>query len=200
MTRYAMTIDLVRCVGCEACMVACKLENEVPFGHFRLRAREIVAGTFPSLQGEFRIEQCYHCEDAPCVGVCPTGATFKNEDGLVVVDPYKCTGCKACVTACPYNMRYLHPNGYVDKCTFCGHRVAQGQEPACVETCPSAARIFGDLDDPEDEIVLALKTAETVDVCKPEINANPKLYYLNSHFSDPNCEYASVDVVSILNG
>ena len=188
MTRYGMSIDLDRCIGCEACMVACKTENEVPEGNFRLRIREVVVGSFPDLQGEFRMEQCFHCDNAPCVSVCPTGATYKTPDGIVLVDASKCTGCKACVTACPYGMRYVHPNGYVDKCTFCEHRVAEGRVPACVETCPTGARAFGNLDDAKSPVRKAINRARRVDVLKPQTGARPKLYYLNSRFTNTGAE------------
>ncbi len=200
MVRYAMAIDVERCIGCEACMVACKTENEVPLGFYRLRMHETVVGTFPNLQGEFRLEQCYHCENAPCVSVCPTGATYKTAEGLVLVDATKCTGCKACVTACPYGMRYVTPDGYVDKCTFCQHRVTQGQVPACVETCPSQARSFGDLDNPESAVSKAIAGARRVDVQKPQTGAKPKLFYLNSRFVNARLEQAKTTVVSGMSG
>ena len=180
MVRYAMAVDVGRCLGCAACLVACKAENEVPLGGFRLRMREEVTGTFPELYGEFRMEQCFHCSNPPCVPVCPTGATFQTEEGLVLVDPSKCTGCKACVTACPYGMRHLHPNGFVDKCTFCDHRLAEGRQPACVETCPTGARSFGDLDDAGSDVSVAIAGASLVDVLRPETGAEPNLFYLES--------------------
>ena len=200
MARYAMAIDASRCVGCEACLVACKTENEVPRGEFRLRMRETVVGTFPNLSGEFRLEQCFHCEDPPCVPVCPTGATFQTDDGLVLVDPNRCTGCKACVTACPYGMRHITDGGWTDKCTFCDHRLEAGAMPACVETCPAGARTFGDLDDGRSPINAALAKADRVDVLKPETGAKPKLFYLNSKFTNTDGDGTDFNVLSLLEG
>ena len=184
MTRLAMSVDVNLCLGCEACLVACQTENELPEDRYRLRMVHITRGTFPNLTGEFFVESCYHCQDAPCVNVCPTGATYQNEAGVVLVDPTKCTGCKACVTACPYGMRYLHPNGYVDKCTLCEHRVEVGQLPACVETCPTGARMFGDLDDPTDAIHEVLGAAKSVSTAKPKAGAEPSMFYLNATLMD----------------
>jgi Fe-S-cluster-containing dehydrogenase component len=180
MPRYAMTIDLSLCVGCAACAVACKMENQVPPGVHRLWIRERELGVFPDLTVEFRPEQCLHCANPPCVPVCPTGASYQTEDGLVLVDSRKCIACGACVAACPYDARYLHPAGYVDKCTFCQHRLEKGRVPACVETCPTGCRAFGDLDDPESPVVKALKEAGRVDVLRPELGTSPKLFYLNA--------------------
>ncbi len=198
MPRYAMSIDASRCIGCQACMVACKTENELPPGAFRLRMRTIVTGTFPNLKGEFRMEQCYHCANAPCVNVCPTGATWKGADGIVRVDPEKCIGCKACVTACPYAMRYIHPDGYADKCSFCEHRVAEGRVPACVETCPSGARAFGDLDKANSPVREAIANAHQSAVMKPETGAQPKLIYLNSRFVNNGADEPAPVIVSEL--
>lgn len=112
--------------------------------------------------------------------VCPTGASYQTEEGLVLVDPRKCIACGACIAACPYDARYLHPAGYVSKCTFCAHRIAQGRLPACVETCPTFCRTFGDLDDPESPVSKALKEAGRMDVLRPELGTRPKLFYLNA--------------------
>ncbi|WP_243027072.1 4Fe-4S dicluster domain-containing protein [Thermus albus] len=180
MPRYAMAIDLSLCVGCAACAVACKMENQVPPGVFNLWIRERELGTYPDLVVEFRPEQCLHCENPPCVPVCPTGASYQTQDGLVLVDPKKCIACGACVAACPYDARYLHPEGYVSKCTFCAHRLERGREPACVETCPTLCRTFGDLDDPESPVSRALREAGRVDVLRPELGTKPKLFYLNA--------------------
>ncbi|MBW6394731.1 MAG: 4Fe-4S dicluster domain-containing protein [Thermus sp.] len=180
MPRYAMAIDLSLCVGCAACAVACKMENEVPPGVFNLWIRERELGTYPDLAVEFRPEQCLHCENPPCVPVCPTGASYQTQEGLVLVDPKKCIACGACVAACPYDARYLHPAGYVSKCTFCAHRIEQGRLPACVETCPTFCRTFGDLDDPESPVSRSLREAGRVDVLRPELGTKPKLFYLNA--------------------
>ena len=180
MPRYAMAIDLSLCVGCAACAVACKMENEVPPGVFNLWIREREVGEYPNLVVEFRPEQCLHCENPPCVPVCPTGASYQTKDGLVLVDPKKCIACGACIAACPYDARYLHPAGYVSKCTFCAHRLEKGKVPACVETCPTYCRTFGELEGPESPVAKALKAAERVDVLRPEQGTRPKLFYLNA--------------------
>lgn len=196
MTRYGMAIDVDKCLGCQACLVACKAENEVPEDRYRLRMRETVVGRFPDLMAEVRLEQCFHCEDPPCVGVCPTGATYQSDDGLVLIDPAKCTGCKACVTACPYGMRYVHPGGWVDKCSFCDHRISAGRQPACVETCPTDARVFGDLDDPAGGLRRAMDEASSVGVLNPSTGTEPCLFYLNSRLPLDRRGHEELTVVS----
>ena len=178
--RDALAIDLSLRVGCAPRAVACELENEVPPGVFNLWIREREVGEYPNLVVEYLPEQCLHCEKPPCVPVCPTGASYQTKDGLVLVDPKKCIACGACIAACPYDARYLHPAGYVSKCTFCAHRLEKGKVPACVETCPTYCRTFGDLEDPESPVAKALKAAERVDVLRPEQGTRPKLFYLNA--------------------
>ncbi len=181
MARLGMLIDLSACVGCAACAVACKMENQVPAGASRLWIREREVGLFPNLAVEFRPEQCNHCENPPCVPVCPTGASYQTKDGLVEVDVAKCIACGACAAACPYDARFTNKKGgYADKCNFCAHRLAKDQQPACVETCPAYARVFGDLDDPNSEIAKVLKAAERSDVLRPDQGTRPKVIYLNA--------------------
>ncbi|MGE3271390.1 MAG: 4Fe-4S dicluster domain-containing protein, partial [Chloroflexota bacterium] len=122
----------------------------------------------------------FHCDDPPCVAACPTGATFQSPEGVVLTNDDRCAGCKACITACPYGMRYLHTEGYVDKCTYCYHRLKEGRQPACVETCPTSARIFGDLEDPQGPIQRAMAESRSVDRVEPIGGATPSLLYLNS--------------------
>jgi len=177
MARYAMVIDTKRCVGCADCVVACKTENNVPDGFCRDWIVQEVNGTFPSLQMEIRSERCNHCENAPCVRCCPTGASYTADGGIVLVDHTECTGCKACIAACPYDARFVHPEGYVDKCTFCVHRIKQGLAPACVAVCPTKCMHFGDLDDHNSEVSRLLRTRANHALI-PEAGTEPKVYYL----------------------
>jgi Fe-S-cluster-containing dehydrogenase component len=175
-----MAIDLAACVGCAACAVACKLENEVPAGVQRLWIRLEEGGAFPNPSAWFRPEQCQHCSEPACVAVCPTGASYVGEWGLVLVEAETCIACGACVAACPYDARHFDPRGFVSKCSFCDHRVAEGRPPACVETCPTLCRTFGDLDDPSSEVAIAVAEARRIDVMKPEVGTHPNVYYLNA--------------------
>ncbi len=177
MPRYAMAIDTRRCVGCADCVVACQTENNVPVGYCRDWIVQETTGVFPELQLEIRSERCNHCDDAPCVRTCPTGASHIVEGGIVLVDHDDCIGCKACIESCPYDARYIHPEGYIDKCTFCIHRVSEGKDPACVSVCPTHAMIFGDLEDPNSEISKVLQTRKHK-VLIPEAGTSPNVYYL----------------------
>jgi Fe-S-cluster-containing dehydrogenase component len=177
MARYGMTVDQKLCVGCNACVLACKNENAVPEGEARCWTVQAERGVFPLLTLETRSERCNHCEDAPCVNACPTQASHYEDGGIVVVDPEKCVGCKACIVACPYEVRYVHPDGYVDKCTFCVHRVREGKDPACATVCPTKAITFGDLDDPRSAIFRQLQTRQ-YKVPKPEEGTRPKYFFL----------------------
>lgn len=178
MARYAMTVDTRLCVTCNACVLACKNENAVPQGAARCWTAQIEGGRFPELKVECRSERCNHCAIAPCVAACPTRASHYDEGGTVLVTPEKCIGCKACILACPYEVRYVHPDGYVDKCTFCLHRVTQGRDPACVSVCPTGALVFGDLDEPRSRVAHLLRT-RSHKVLKPEEGTRPMVYFLS---------------------
>jgi tetrathionate reductase subunit B len=174
MTHLAMVLDTRLCVGCSACVIACKTENAVPEGGFRDWVVGETRGGFPELTLENRSERCNHCRVAPCVDNCPTGASYRAADGTVQIDRGKCTGCKNCISACPYGARYVHPAGFIDKCSFCRHR--QGTT-ACATVCPTGCIEFGDADDPGSR-VSGLLAARPAKVLRPEAGTSPQVYYL----------------------
>jgi len=175
--RYAMVIDTKKCVGCSDCVVACQTENNVPIGYCRDWITETVNGTYPNVTLELKSERCNHCENAPCVRSCPTGASHQLDNGIVLVEHDDCIGCGACIQSCPYDARFQHPDGYVDKCTFCYHRLEKGQLPACVSVCPTHCMYFGDLDNPNSEVSLLLKNRNWKTLA-PEAGTKPNVYYL----------------------
>ncbi len=178
MARYGMVIDTKRCVGCHACVISCMAENDVPDGYKRDWIVEIVAGEFPDLRSEIRSERCNHCDNPPCVFVCPTGASYVDDStGIVLVDNDDCTGCKACIAACPYDARFIHPDGYADKCTFCDHRIKQGKTTACAATCPTSAINFGDLSDPGSNLHKLMR-GRIIKTLKPSAGTKPNIYFL----------------------
>jgi len=177
--RYIMVIDDRACLNCQACVVACKAENEVPLGHNRNWVREVEQGRYPVVSVQFEPGQCMQCENPPCVRVCPTGASYVDPDGIVLIRAEDCIGCRYCIEACPYDARYHHEeSGTVDKCTFCRHRIDQGLEPACVTTCPTRARVFGDVLDPDSEVSQLLARHRT-EVRKQEAGTDPQIFYLS---------------------
>lgn len=198
--RLGLVIDLDVCVGCQACVINCKawnsggygapLADKEPFGKNpsgawlnRVHGFETVSdnGTavvhFP--------KSCLHCDDAPCVTVCPTGASIKrSEDGIVLVDEEKCMGCGLCAWACPYGAREMDPSeGVMKKCTLCIDRIynenlpAEDREPACVRSCPTNARFFGDFNDPDSEVSILTAERGGVDLM-PEQGTKPVNKYL----------------------
>ncbi|HWR54299.1 MAG TPA: 4Fe-4S dicluster domain-containing protein [Bryobacteraceae bacterium] len=174
MARYAMVIDLELCLGCAACVTACQVKNELGPRRSRARVAEVASRKGARLHLNFYSERCNHCADAPCVRNCPTGASHYAEAGLVSINRSRCTGCQACIAACPYSARYISAEGYADKCDFCG-----GREPACVANCPSSAMYFGDLDSPASEVARLLKTRKSR-VPRPESGTRPHVFYLTS--------------------
>ena len=154
MARYGMVIDTTKCVGCFACRVACQMQNSLNVKEAFIRYNEIETGKYPVVRAEHVPLACMHCSDAPCVAVCPTGASYINADGVVLVNADRCIGCKYCMNACPYGARIVNEaEGTVEKCRFCVlSDDGSVPEPACVSTCITGARTFGDLDDPKSDI------------------------------------------------
>lgn len=177
MTRYAFLIDQDTCIGCHACTVACKSEHDVPLGVNRTWVKYIEKGEFPDSRRFYSVNRCNHCEDAPCVTICPTTALFSRSDGIVDFDDSRCIGCKSCMNACPYDALYINPDTQTaHKCNFCTHRVEIGLEPSCVVVCPTQSIVAGDIDDPSSRISTMLGRHDTK-VRAPEQGTKPHVFY-----------------------
>lgn len=212
--RFAMAIDLNKCIGCRRCAYACVMENNQGrnLNIEWIKVLGVERKEFPEILGsqlDYEMAplpdtvyipiSCMHCENPPCVMVCPVRATWKESDGIVVVDYDRCIGCRYCIAACPYGARYfnwakpvvpvleLNPNMHilgnvprvphvVEKCTFCIQRTRDGGVPACVEVCPVGARVFGDLNDPNSPIRRVIERYG-VYTLKSEAGTNPRLFY-----------------------
>jgi molybdopterin-containing oxidoreductase family iron-sulfur binding subunit len=218
-----MVIDVDKCTGCQACTVACKVENNVPFTEPGQAAMgrviswmeliTTVEGDYPNVRIRYIPRPCMQCDDPPCIKVCPVSATYKNPEGLVAQIYPRCIGCRYCTNACPYTVKYFNwylpewpqdmqnylnpdvavrPKGVVEKCTFCVQRLQKAEEqaavesrqlregdyvPACVESCPSGAMYFGDLDDPNSKVAALADSARAFRLLE-ELGTEPKVYYL----------------------
>jgi Fe-S-cluster-containing dehydrogenase component/formate-dependent nitrite reductase membrane component NrfD len=194
--KYGFVIDQRKCIGCHACTVACKAEHDMPIGVYRTWVKYIEKGEFPNTRRHFLVNRCNHCDDAPCVAICPTKALFKRADGIVDFDRERCIGCKSCMQACPYDALYIDPTTHTAaKCNYCAHRVDQGLQPACVVVCPEQAIVAGDLHDPNSQIA-RLVGRESVRVRRPEQGTGPNVYYIGADESaiDPEALDADVDL------
>ena len=199
---YGMGIDVDKCIGCGKCIQACGTENHVPSEFFHRtwveryvieKDGEVLVNSIDSpdarlaegvaerdvLRSFFVPKLCNHCDNPPCVQVCPVKATFKTDDGVVLVDAQRCIGCRYCIQACPYGARFFNPvTETADKCTFCYHRITQDLLPACVEVCPTQARMFGDLKSPASPLT-QLRRMNKIHYLKPHLNTEPKVFYVN---------------------
>lgn len=182
--RWVMVVDPRKCIDCKACDVACKRENKIDAKGRRDTYRNWITsngveGVYPNLKQRFEPSQCQHCDNPPCVKVCPTSASYQTPEGLVMIDYKRCIVCASCILACPYDARYKSSQTKViDKCTFCIHRIAEDKLPACVDTCPTKVRVFGDLNDPNSEVSRLLARHHYY-VLKPEAGTKPSLFYLS---------------------
>ncbi len=206
--RRAFVINTMKCMGCGMCVKACKLENEIPFEaevqrtwverYVQTKSGEVIIDsprgarygyTKNDPQGKMMPEEdiakgffipklCNHCEKPSCVQVCPVGATYKTEDGVVLVDRKWCIGCGYCITNCPYFARFFHPvHNVAEKCTWCYHRITRGMNTACVDACAFGVRKIGYVNDPEDKVHKII-TTERVAVLKPEYGNEPHVFYI----------------------
>lgn len=184
--KKIMVCDISICNGCYCCQIACKDEHvgndwspyakpQPDTGQFWLKLNEYIRGTVPKVKMHYVPVMCQHCDDAPCMSSCTVdGAIYKRDDGLVVIDSVKCTGCKACVDSCPYGAIYFNVGlNLAQKCTGCAHLLDQGwKEPRCVDTCPTQALKFGTYSELKDLI-------DNAQELRPEHKTKPSVYYMN---------------------
>lgn len=176
--KWVMVIDSSKCVGCCACIIACQNQNALAPGECYNRLEEKELGALTSFRREIMPVQCQHCDSPPCVAVCPVGASFKREDGVVMVDERTCIGCKYCILSCPYNVRLVRKSeGHVHKCSFCIEHVEKGGAPACVSTCPTGVRAFGDVNDPDSRVSKLIASRKTSVLMKDQ-KTNPSVFYI----------------------
>lgn len=186
--QYGFVIDLYRCIGCDTCVVGCKMEHGVPLGEFRLKVYdphrnlqlEKPVGIYPNLDMYWLPTMCHHCTEAPCAGACPTRALWRREDdGMVVLEQDKCVGCQRCAEECPYDALWFDEEvGTADKCNMCEHRLGTGQGPMCELVCPTRAIHFGDLNDPDSEVYRLARTRE-MKVLAEGAGSGPQILYLS---------------------
>jgi DMSO reductase iron-sulfur subunit len=185
-SRLAFAIDLRRCIGCDTCIIACKVEHRLPPGAVRLKVLDAAGsadferpqGHYPSLQQHWLPTMCHHCAEAPCVKACPANSLWRREsDGVVMLDADKCIGCQRCEEVCPYDaLSFDAASGVADKCDMCADRLAEGQAPSCVAVCPTRAIHQGDLDDPT-SAVARLVAERAHQVLGPSTGAEPQIFY-----------------------
>jgi Fe-S-cluster-containing dehydrogenase component len=184
--KYGTVIDTSRCFGCRTCMVACKMEHNIPVGTFRTKVLnskgtiewDAYEGTFSNVTLTFMTSMCQQCDSPACAEVCPTGATIKRDDGIVYVDETLCIGCQSCELACPYDARSINTEtGIEEKCTMCMERLDNGEVPMCMFCCPVQAIVIGDLNNPESEVSKKLADNEVYQRFV-EFGTGPNTYYI----------------------
>ena len=184
--KITLVIDLDRCSGCDSCVAACKMEHQMNLGVVRNHVSAIgPTGTFPDIEMYWLPMQCQQCENPGCIEVCPTGASYRDEEtGIVLVNAEDCIGCESCLTGCPYGVRQFNEDaGVVQKCTLCAQITADGDGvPACVHNCNCGARFFGDYDDPESDVCreLAKYPEEAIHTLPDPNDAKPLTRYILS--------------------